>query len=178
MYRMKAIRTRKVTISLKQDITKVIEQYGKYAWILHDKDANPETGELIEPHYHIFLEFPNARSLTSIANELGIEPNMVQVVRDKKGILNYFTHSRSPEKYQYDIKEVHANFEVERESEEGLNMIMVFELLEKSESVKHFVAELCKRGLSGNPLTNSRNANALWNEYYAEKREEEERRYR
>jgi hypothetical protein len=27
-------------------------------------------------------------------------------------------------------------------------------------------------------VNNSRNANALWNEYYAEKREEEERRYR
>lgn len=31
----------------------------KYAYILHDKDIEEDTGELKKPHYHLWLEFPS-----------------------------------------------------------------------------------------------------------------------
>jgi len=170
---MANLKTRTVTISLKQDITVMVEQYGKYAWIMHDKDAHPETGELKDPHYHIYLEFPNPRSLNSIANELGIEPNMVEVVRDKKGMIAYLTHSRSPEKYQYDISEVHSNFEIKR-IEDDLTMIVVYKLLEECNNVKHFISELTKRGIKGNPVVNMSACMSLWYNFHSQEKEGQE----
>lgn len=155
------MKTRTVTMSLKQDITHLVEQYPKYAWILHDKDFNPDTGGLKEPHYHIYLEFPNPRSLNAIASELGIEPHMIEVVRNKQGILAYLTHSRSPEKYQYDVSEVHSNFEIKR-IEEALTMIVILKLVQEVGSFDEFVAEVTKRGLTGNPLSNLSYCHRLW----------------
>ena len=155
------MKTRTVTMSLKQDITGLVEQYPKYAWIKHDKDFDRETGELKDEHFHIYLEFPNPRSLNAIANELGIESNMIEVVRNKDGILNYLTHARSPEKYQYDISEVHSNFEIKR-IEDALTMITILRLLKDVATFDEFVAEVTKRGMSGNPLANLSYCSRLW----------------
>ena len=152
-----------MTISLKQDITGLVEQYSKYAWILHDKDINNETGELKDAHYHIYLEFPNPRSINSIANELDIEPFMIEAVRNKQGIIAYLTHSKSPEKYQYDISEVHSNFEIKR-IEDVMSMIVISKLIYECATFEEFVAELTKRGLNGNPLTNYSNCLKVWKE--------------
>lgn len=158
---MSKLRSRTVTISVKQDITSLIEQYGKYAWILHDKDTNKETGELIDPHYHIYLEFPNARSLDAVANELGIAPNFVEIVRDKKGILNYLTHNNNPEKYQYDISEVHSNFDI-KTSTEVLTMMSVLDFVDTSETFSEFIVHLVKLGMTGNVVSNLCNCIKLW----------------
>ncbi len=155
-------KSRTMTISVKQDITALVEQYGKYAWILHDKDVLPDTGELKDPHYHIFLEFPNARSLNSVASELDVPPNMVQIVRDKKGILKYFTHQNSPEKYQYDVSEIHCNFDIESATA-SLDMMSVLKLLDGAGDMPEFIAGLVKRGMTGNPVTNLVNCFKLWN---------------
>lgn len=157
---MSGLRSRTVTISVKQDITNIIEQYGKYAWILHDKDVDKE-GELKDPHYHIYLEFPNARSLNSIAEELNIPPNMIEVVRDKNGILKYLTHANNPEKYQYDISEIHSNFDIEVATA-SLDMMSVLKILDSSDSISEFVAGLVKRGMTGNPLSNLSHCFKLW----------------
>lgn len=159
---MNKMRTRTVTISLKQDITKLIESYGKWAWILHDKDVHPETAELIDPHYHIYLEFPNQRYISSIAGELGIEPNMIEMVRDRKGMLAYLTHSNHPDKYQYDADEIHSNFEIKR-VEDKLTIIVVHKLLTECNSFNEFMSELVHRGLSGSLLANYGSARSIWN---------------
>lgn len=155
------LKTRCVTISVKQDITDKVEQYGKYAWILHDKDCDLETGEVIEPHYHIYLEFPNPRSLNSIANELDILPNMVEVVRDKRGILAYLTHSRSPDKYQYEHEKIHSNFEIKR-IEESISMIVILKLLQECNTFEQFISEITHRGITGNPLHNLSFCYDIW----------------
>jgi hypothetical protein len=159
---MPNLKTRCMTISLKQDITKEVEQYGKYAWILHDKDVILETGELKDAHYHYYLEFPNARSINSVADELGIEPNFIEVVRDKKGILNYLIHAKNPDKYQYDISEVHSNFDLGAATA-SLDMLSVLNLLDDSDDIKQFISEVVKRGMTGNPITNLCNIFKLWN---------------
>jgi len=172
------MKTRCVTISLKQDITPLIEQYPKWAWILHDKDSSKETGELIEPHYHYYLEFLNQRHLDSIAKEFNIEINMIEVVRDKKGILSYLTHSRHPDKYQYDISEVHANFEIKRATED-FNMITIYKLLKECKTKQEFISELVHRGLTGNPLHNLVYINTLWKDKYesTNKKEKQDNQY-
>lgn len=76
-----------------------------YALILHDKDVN-ENGELKKPHYHVIITFSNARSQTSVAKELGIEVNYLQVCRNRDSALLYLVHHGSSDKFQYSIDDV------------------------------------------------------------------------
>lgn len=82
----------------------------KYAYICHDKDKSAE-----HKHYHYLLMFDSPRSFKSIANDLEIPVTMLQKVYSKKGILDYLTHENDPNKYHYDLSEIHANFSVEEE---------------------------------------------------------------
>lgn len=85
----------------------------KYAVVLHDKDID-EQGQPIEAHIHAMMSFANARSLNSVARQLGDKP---QYVEAWKGNSNngyaYLTHrtSDAKDKYQYNLKDVIANFD-------------------------------------------------------------------
>ena len=109
------MKRRNFTLSINTDIEQVIEAAEKYplwAWIIHDQDINKETGELIAPHAHIYLECPNPRSFKSVAESLQIPENMIEKVIDKNGILQYLIHKNQPDKHQYDFEEIHSNFDL------------------------------------------------------------------
>lgn len=76
--------------------------------INHDKDTS-ETGEQVEAHTHIYLEYVNPRKITTVANLLEVAVNFVEVVRNKKGYLRYLTHMDEKDKHRYDVNEVYTN---------------------------------------------------------------------
>lgn len=86
----------------------------KIAAIIHDKDKN-ESGELVDKHVHVVLQFKNQRSLKSLAKLLD-EPQ-VTAFRHWRGNVNnaysYLIHKTNDaiDKYQYDVEEVKANFD-------------------------------------------------------------------
>lgn len=80
--------------------------------ITHDKDVEP-TGELVEPHTHIYLEYETPRKLSTIANLFGVAENFIEAVKNKKGFIRYLTHLDDHEKYQYSPLEVVGNSEVD-----------------------------------------------------------------
>jgi len=115
-------RTRLYTLSIshlataKRLISAIEEmQPPKYAYILHDKDR--EQGDLIPPHYHFYLEFDNPIYVNSLARQLDIPANMIQKIISKRGILSYLVHDNQPEKYQYELTDVTANFDLPKETE-------------------------------------------------------------
>lgn len=79
--------------------------------INHDKDTN-ELGEIIEAHTHVYLDYPTPRKLTTISNLLGVEPNFVELVKNKKGFLRYLTHKDEEDKHKYNDDEVYTNSSV------------------------------------------------------------------
>lgn len=90
----------------------------RFALIVHDKDVNQQ-GELIPLHVHVMLEFKKSRSITAVAKELGDEPqfleNMTKQNR-KAGVRNGFAYlihrtKDAKNKYQYDARQVVANFD-------------------------------------------------------------------
>lgn len=103
----------------------------KVAYILHDKDVytkedekdNPahKAGTPKEEHIHIVLRFHKGKEqqYRTIAGWLGIAPQYVtkstskeKNCRDKfNSMLAYLVHRNAPEKFQYDISEVVANFD-------------------------------------------------------------------
>ena len=69
-----------------------------YAYILHDKD-NEE-----QPHYHLCLEYKNARTFTQVKSMF--EGAHVEDMEYKNMSYQYLIHKNDPEKYQYPIDNV------------------------------------------------------------------------
>lgn len=77
--------------------------------MLHDKDIytddDPERGiskgDIEKKHWHFVVKFKNAKTFSSLAKELDIEPKFIQKCDSYKGALLYLTHANNPDKYQY-----------------------------------------------------------------------------
>lgn len=105
------LKRRNYTFALTRDnerVQKIVEKYPKYAYILHDKDKG-------ENHYHYYIEFPNPRSIDSVARELDIPTNMIEQVYNKKAILEYLTHQNDPQKHAYFIEDIITNMNFKQE---------------------------------------------------------------
>lgn len=81
--------------------------------ITHDKDVNPETGEIVEPHTHVYIEYDTPRKVSTVANLLGVEENFIEVVRNKKGMLRYLTHKDQETKVKYNDEDVYTNADID-----------------------------------------------------------------
>ena len=79
--------------------------------INHDKDTT-ELGEIVEAHTHVYLDYPTPRKITTISNLLEVEPNFVEMVKNKKGFLRYLTHKDEEDKHKYNDDEVYTNSSV------------------------------------------------------------------
>lgn len=91
-------------------LTERVKTCPKWAYIKHDKDI---TSDGI--HYHFYVEFPNPRSWSAVANDLLIPVVSLQKVQSKSGILKYLTHENAPDKHHYDQSEIVTNMEFEKE---------------------------------------------------------------
>lgn len=80
-----------------------------YAYILHNKDINKETGELKKEHIHVVINFENARTIKSITKELNIEENRLEKVRNFRKMIRYLIHLDNKEKYQYNKENIKTN---------------------------------------------------------------------
>ena len=102
-------------------VLEYIKKYFEYAYILHDKDIWDEekvdddgvtihkVGDLKKPHYHVVLNFKNARSIEKLKDELGLKHietcNFYFYIR-------YLIHKDNPRKFQYSEDEIITNMEL------------------------------------------------------------------
>lgn len=93
---------------LHQSALEKIKNDYNYAYILHDKDCDNDTGEVKKSHYHVIVEYPNAKWNSAVANDLGITENYIQQCGNYELALEYLIHYNDIDKYQYDIDEVHG----------------------------------------------------------------------
>ena len=77
--------------------------------INHDKDKNLETGELIDNHTHMLIEYQTPRKISTVANLFEVESNFIEICKSKKASIRYLTHLDDREKYQYSSDEVVHN---------------------------------------------------------------------
>lgn len=79
--------------------------YNQVTYILHNRDIE-ENGQIKKEHIHILFNVgENARSIHTIAQEIGITENYLQGC-NKNNMLMYLIHLKNPEKTQYKIEEV------------------------------------------------------------------------
>lgn len=90
---------------------KALTNLKSYAIITHDKDILPN-GQPKPPHFHCVLTFSNAKTIKSIADVIGVEPQYVNKINTTtKSAQLYLVHRNNPEKYQYPPEEVQASFD-------------------------------------------------------------------
>lgn len=87
-----------------------------YAWIYHDKDILEATGEPKKPHFHLWLEFPEAVKsmfLDKILEACGGTASMRSNKKTDRNFLAYLTHdtTNSGLKARYDFENIVTNIE-------------------------------------------------------------------
>lgn len=98
-------------ISLIEQRVSQLTNLKTYAIIKHDKDVR-EDGELKKPHFHMVLTFRETTTSQAVANALHVEENFVNKIRTTtKSAELYLVHKNNPEKYQYNLTDVVANFD-------------------------------------------------------------------
>lgn len=99
-----AIRSRQCMLVLypesQSDAIAYAQEHWPCAWALHDLDVD-EDGVLKKPHVHFVCNFPNARSFSGIAKELGVSEATVNRCNSLWGAWQYLTHEQNPDKYHY-----------------------------------------------------------------------------
>lgn len=88
-------------------------QPARCAMVVHNKDK-ADNGAQVDDHVHMMMTFTNARSINSVANQLGDKPQYIEKWDDRADNgFAYLVH-RTPNavgKFQYDVKSVRANFD-------------------------------------------------------------------
>ncbi len=86
----------------------------RIACILHDMDKKDDNKTPAEPHIHMMLQFDNARSVNHVANEIGDNPQQLEIWKGNvENGFSYLIHAtdNSRHKHQYSCDEVRANFD-------------------------------------------------------------------
>lgn len=69
---------------------------------LHDKDSDPDTGELDKPHYHVLMCFDGPTTRKNVDQiSMSIGGTHCIVIPSVRGMYEYHIHKNNPEKYQY-----------------------------------------------------------------------------
>lgn len=98
----------------------------EYAWIIHNQDTytaedeekNPDhkEGKLKPEHIHLLLRFVQnqPQQMGDIPKWFGLAPNFLEKIKGRwSDAVKYLIHANTPEKFQYSVDEVTANFDVE-----------------------------------------------------------------
>ena len=87
-------------------VTKAIGVNDNFAYILHDKDTK-DTGEIVEPHYHLLLVFKNPRSFEAIQRSF-VGAHIEETLNIVSAV-NYLIHNGKPNKYNYKKSDIVTN---------------------------------------------------------------------
>ena len=92
--------------NLEDLVAKIVGTNDYFAYILHDMD-NKETGEIVEPHYHLLLVFKNPRSFEAIQRVF--KGAHIEETLNIVSAVNYLVHNGKPNKYAYDKSAIVTN---------------------------------------------------------------------
>lgn len=77
---------------------------------LHEFDANPGTGEIKKPHWHVLLLFGSVKTYEQVCEVIApLNCPIPQRCFSVKGNIRYMVHMDNPDKYQYNISDIVAH---------------------------------------------------------------------
>lgn len=90
-------------------ISRLGDTFEELAYITHDMDTT-EDGELKKAHVHWAGKRKSPCPMSTIANALKIPANDIEFCKSWKFTLRYLIHADNPDKFQYSVDGVTANF--------------------------------------------------------------------
>ena len=125
-----------------------------YVMVCHDKDVDAD-GNLKKAHYHVIVKFSQARWNTSVADELGITPNYMQVTGSWDNSARYLLHDGCSDKYQYDPNELQGPLapsviRLLQNDDENVRVLSILDLLNSLccyVTLQQFIRLVCEKGL-------------------------------
>lgn len=134
--------------SLNQYLNEHLPKGTSWAYVVHDKDhytlederKDPKklAGSPKEPHVHIAMCLPNAKSISALAKDLNVKSNYITIFTGRNGKQNLFSYlvhktegSKLDGKHEYGYEEVATNFEY-KDYVEGVASSIKTALIEKS----------------------------------------------
>lgn len=86
------------------------DNFDKFAFCLHDRDVNPDTGELKKPHLH-WVGKRSQTTVSHISSLLGLPEHDIEICRKFNVAVRYLIHADDKEKFQYSPDDVELNFD-------------------------------------------------------------------
>lgn len=148
-------------VTHKNALEKISHSY-KYAYIIHDKDVDEDTGEIKKSHVHCVLQFSNARSIDGLAKEINIESNYIEKTNDLDNSLLYLIHYNDIDKHQYSIDEVEGNLKNKLQS-----AIFKTKRVDENSSIASMIdfMDSCKNFITYRDFTMWCISNGIWSDY-------------
>lgn len=112
-------------------LQKITTEFPFWAYALHDKDTDQETGEPKKPHFHVYLGTGKSPyQIKTIANKLGIDERYIEFCGRVRGSIRYLVHADDMEKHQYSVSDIVSNFNPRKYFEVREPDEMAMEILE------------------------------------------------
>ena len=83
--------------------------FSQWAYILHDSDVD-SVGNPKKPHYHFYGKCADKLTSSGLAYRVHVPESACRAVSSWKGALRYLVHADNPEKHQYNVSDISANF--------------------------------------------------------------------
>ena len=133
----------------------VIKKSFNYVGILHDKDMKEKSDGLKKAHYHIIIKLSQARWVTGLSSELGIDTRWFEKTGSWDRSARYLLHHGRDNKYQYSPDElfgplVPSVVKLLNDDDENVKVIKIIDLIDSinGEISFNFLVRLaCKNGL-------------------------------
>lgn len=109
-------------------LSRIEDTFVDFAYIVHDMDVN-ENGEIKKAHIHWCGKKSSPAPLSTISNALGVEANNIEFCKNWKYSLRYLIHADNPDKFQYDLEKVTANFAYRAVVENRISDMMAKKIL-------------------------------------------------
>lgn len=89
----------------------------KWAWSFHDKDVD-DNGNAKKKHAHLVLNCKYPVRYCDVLSSLSLPESSITLpesgskTRTFRSMVRYLIHADSPKKFQYDVTDIHSNFDV------------------------------------------------------------------
>lgn len=154
-------------------LSKIIEYAEEWSYILHDKDIDSEENTK-RAHYHVCVKWKNPRTRGTIANQIGIEKNYIERLKNWRVGNRYLLHMDDQDKYQYGLYYVESNFDFcnlvnAKESESIKVRELIFYIRTECKSM----VDLADYALENNLWSEYRRNYTILKDYYYETKQKE-----
>jgi len=156
------------------EIKKMLDEIAiNYYFILHDKDINNDTGEIVRPHYHLVFTTAKRVRLGTILNRISKILNIaklgitIDVAFNYNYHIRYLIHLDDQNKYQYSINYITTNYEkgLEFAQRSKTDKVDADTLIESCGQTKSRIALMRLIGI-GNYITFYRAIDDIYKELY------------